>query len=155
MSRLDLPIAHSSRLRPKHCLFRVRACNLCGTEHETAEYSFFRDGFHPQDQDRVTVAKADRCRACIIGKGKQIRAMARIQRGFAGPNWRPDDHDGAMIRRRKCDQCGAQWTTHEVLSSKKRYPDVTLCYCGGEMKVKRRFYRVVLHRGEAPQEVPQ
>lgn len=115
---------------------RMRECEACGGKLLTAEISMMRQ----------TDSKADRCPECIVGLGHVDRTTYAWKRAVDGRACNPPaDQAGALVRRRACSNgCTKQhkgktrpvrWTTWEVRADGYASKDVTICPCGGVMKV--------------------
>ena len=116
---------------------RVRRCERCGAGTLTAE---FMRGKHNGN-------KADRCPECIVGRGQSSVYTMAWKRPIDGPYCnREADGAGAVVRRRACTNgCKIKkgkpfrWTTWEVRADGFACKDITLCPCGGRMKVIGRW----------------
>lgn len=112
---------------------RVRRCEWCGLGELTAEFQ----------RSKHNGNKADRCPQCIVGKGHSKNQSMSWNRSLDGPFCnRAADRAGAVVRRRHCTNgCKNErgktfrWTTWEVRANGYATKDITICPCGGRMKV--------------------
>jgi hypothetical protein len=116
---------------------RLRECDQCGSTTLTAEFM----------RSKHNGNKADRCPECIVGRGASGTYTVAWSRPIDGPYCnRAADLAGAVVRRRHCTNgCKNKkgkpfrWTTWEVWASGYAFKDITICPCGGRMKVAGRW----------------
>jgi hypothetical protein len=112
---------------------RVRACDTCRHKALTAEFQ----------RSKHNGNKADRCPLCVVGRGQSGTYTLSWKRPIDGPYCnRAADLAGAVVRRRECTNgCKNKrgktfrWTTWEVRADGFAAKDVTICPCGGRMRV--------------------
>jgi len=136
MRKLDGKAQRKIRVKDT-TVHRLRECNQCGYQKLTAEFQ----------RSKHNGNKADRCPRCIVGRGQSGTHTVAWSRPLGGPHCNADaDRAGAVVRRRECTNgCKNKrkktfrWTTWEVHADGYSFKDITICPCGGRMKVAGRW----------------